>query len=62
MDGSAPDLAAVTARLERIAAELDSNPEEDQATELVREASELASQAGRAVESALQAAAERRDA
>jgi hypothetical protein len=62
MERSAPDLEAVTARLERIAAELDSDPEEDRATELVREASELASQAGRAVESALQAAAESRDA
>jgi hypothetical protein len=62
MERSAPDLEAVTARLERIAEELDSEPADDRATELVREASELASQAGRAVESALQAAAESRDA
>jgi hypothetical protein len=62
MERSAPDLEAVTARLERIADELDAEPAEDRATELVREASELASQAGRAVESALQAAAESRDA
>jgi hypothetical protein len=62
MERSAPNLESVTARLERIAEELDAGPGEDRATELVREASELASQAGRAVESALQAAAESRDA
>ena len=62
MERSAPDLEAVTARLERIAEELDSEPADDRATELVREASELASQAGRAVESALHAASESRDA
>jgi len=62
MERNAPDLEAVTARLERIADELDAGPEEDRAAELVREASELASQAGRAVESTLQAAAESRDA
>jgi hypothetical protein len=62
MERNAPDLATVTARLEEIAGELDAEPQENRATELVREASELASQAGRAVESALQAAAESRDA
>ena len=62
MERSAPDLETVTARLKRIADELDAEPPEDRATELVREASELASQAGRAAESALQAAAESRDA
>ncbi|MGH2982933.1 MAG: hypothetical protein ACRDK5_01550 [Solirubrobacterales bacterium] len=62
MEQSAPDLEAVTARLERIADELDAEPRDDRAAELVREASELAAQAGRAVESALQAAAESRDA
>lgn len=62
MERSAPDLETVTARLERIAEELGAEPTEDRATELVREASELASQAGRAVESALQAASESRDA
>jgi hypothetical protein len=62
MERSGPDLEAVTARLERIADELDAEPEEDRATELVREAAELASVAGRAVESALQDAAESRDA
>ena len=62
MERSGSDLEAVTARLERIADELDAEPEEDRATELVREAAELASEAGRAVESALQDAAESRDA
>jgi hypothetical protein len=62
MERSAPDLETVTTRLERIAAELDAEPTEDRAAELVREASELASQAGRAVETALQAAADSRDA
>jgi len=62
MERSAPDLETVTARLERIAEELGAEPTEDRATELVREALELASQAGRAVESALQAASESRDA
>jgi hypothetical protein len=62
MEQSSPDLDTVTARLERIAAELDSNPEEDRAAELVREASELASQAGRAVAHALRAVADARDA
>ena len=62
MERSAPDLEAITARLERIADELDAEPTEDRAAELVREASELSSQAGRAVESALPAAAESRDA
>src|SRR6266576_7087293 len=54
MNGSSADLEAVTARLERIAAELDAQPSEERAAELVREASQLAAQAGRAVEVALQ--------
>jgi hypothetical protein len=62
MERNTPDLATVTARLEQIAGELDAEPPENRATELVREASELASQAGRAVESALQAASDSRDA
>ena len=53
MNGSGADLEAVTARLERIAEELDAQPSEERATELVREASELAAQAGHAVEAAL---------
>jgi hypothetical protein len=62
MERSAPNLEAVTAQLERIASELDSDPGEERAAELVREASELAAQAGRAVESAMRGAAETRDA
>jgi hypothetical protein len=50
-----PDLAAITARLERIASELEAGPDEDRAAELVREASESAAAAGRAVEAALRA-------
>jgi hypothetical protein len=53
MNGSGSDLQAVTARLERIAEELDSQPSEERATELVREASQLAAEAGHAVEAAL---------
>jgi hypothetical protein len=61
MNGSATDLEAVTARLERIAAELDSQPSEDRAAELVREASQLAAEAGTAVEAALRGADSRDD-
>ena len=56
MEGRAPDLEAITARLEQIANELESGPDEDRAAELVREASESAAAAGRAVEAALRAA------
>jgi hypothetical protein len=56
MESGAPDLQSITDQLERIATELGSGPDEERAAELVREASELATQAGRAVESALQAA------
>jgi hypothetical protein len=55
MQDPAPDLAAITARLERIANELEAGPEEERAVELVREASESAAEAGRAVEAALRA-------
>ena len=47
------DLTALTAELERIASELASQPDEERAAELVRQASELSARAGRAVESAL---------
>ena len=43
----------MTARLERIAEELDAQPSEERATELVREASQLAAEAGQAVEAVL---------
>jgi hypothetical protein len=55
MDGRSPDLAAITERLARIAEELEAGPEDERAAELVREASESAAAAGRAVEGALRA-------
>jgi hypothetical protein len=51
--GGAAELDRITARLEQLATELEGDCAEDRAAELVREASELASQAGRAVEGAL---------
>ena len=54
------ELAQITERLRAVAAELDSDPGEERAAELVREASELATRAGREAESALRAAAETR--
>lgn len=56
MEARSPDLEAITVRLERIAQELEAGPDEDRAVELVREASESAAEAGRAVEAALRAA------
>jgi hypothetical protein len=56
MESGAQQLGSITAKLERIATELGSDPDEERAAELVREASELAAAAGKAVESALQAA------
>ena len=60
-EGGASELERITTRLEELAAELDGDPDEERSTELVRDASELAAQAGRAVERALRAAAEARD-
>jgi hypothetical protein len=56
MESGAPNLESITAELERIATELGSEPDDERAAELVREASRLAAEAGRAVESAQQAA------
>jgi hypothetical protein len=58
MEHGAPDLESITTRLERIAEELSaaSGQDEERSAELVREASELAAEAGRAVEGALRAA------
>jgi hypothetical protein len=56
MENRAPDLEAITARLERIAEELEGGPDEERAAELVREASRSAAEAGQAVEAALRAA------
>jgi hypothetical protein len=58
----ADELARLTERLESLARELDDEPEEGRAAELVREASELAAEAGREVDRALRAAAETREA
>jgi hypothetical protein len=51
--GGAEELERITARLEQLAIQLEGEVDEDHAAELVREASELASQAGHAVEGAL---------
>jgi hypothetical protein len=51
--GGAEELDRITARLEQLAGELEGDVEDERVAELVREASELASQAGRAVEGAL---------
>jgi hypothetical protein len=55
MEGRAPDLEAITAKLQRIADELEAEPDKQRAAELVREASESAAAAGQAVEAALRA-------
>ena len=55
------DLGRITERLESLARELDSEPDEQRAAELVREASELAGEAGRQVERAVRSAAEARE-
>jgi hypothetical protein len=55
MDG-AQELESITAQLERIAGELAADPDEDRAAELVRDASDLAAKAGKAVEGALRTA------
>jgi hypothetical protein len=56
MEARGQDLEAITARLQQIARELESDPDEERAAELVREASASAAEAGRAVEAALWAA------
>jgi hypothetical protein len=50
--GGAEELERITARLEQLATELEGDCDDERAAALVREASELASQAGRAVEGA----------
>ena len=47
------ELERVTERLKQVAAELDSEPSEERAAELVEEASKLAAEAGEALERAL---------
>jgi hypothetical protein len=51
--GGALELERITARLEQLATELEGDLDDERAAALVREASELASQAGRAVDSAV---------
>jgi hypothetical protein len=51
--GGASELERITARLDELATELEGEVDDDRAAALVREASELASRAGRAVESAV---------
>jgi hypothetical protein len=55
MEARGPDLEAITARLKKIADELEAGPDDERAAELVREASDSAAEAGRAVEAALRA-------
>jgi hypothetical protein len=57
----APELNRITERLRELAAELDDGPEEERAAELVREASELATEAGQEVERALRAGSQARE-
>ena len=59
--GAAADLERISARLDKVAAELDSEPDDERAAELVREASELATAVGEALERALRAAAQTRE-
>ena len=48
--GGAEELDRITARLEQLATQLEGDVDDEHAAQLVREASELASQAGRAVD------------
>ena len=54
--GGAAELERITARLEQLATQLEGDVDDEHVAELVREASELASQAGRAVEGTLRGA------
>jgi ABC-type phosphate transport system auxiliary subunit len=60
-DSPGGSLAAITARLEKLAAELEGELDDERAAELVREASQLAARAGQEVDTALRAAAEARE-
>jgi hypothetical protein len=53
------ELERLTERLRQVAAELDDEPAEERAAELVQEASKLATEAGEALERALRPDAER---
>jgi outer membrane murein-binding lipoprotein Lpp len=56
------DLDSISSRLEKLAAELEGDLDQERAAELVREASELAARAGEEVDRALRSAAEAREA
>jgi hypothetical protein len=59
--GEGTELERLTARLEQLADELQGDPKEERAAELVREASDVATQVGQEVDRALRAAAETRE-
>ena len=59
--GGGAELERLTARLNEIARELDGELEEERAADLVKEASELATQVGQEVDRALRAASESRE-
>jgi len=56
--GGAEQLDRITARLEQLATQLEAEVDDARAAELIREASALAAEAGRAVEGALHGAPE----
>jgi hypothetical protein len=58
LGGGAEQLERITARLDQLATQLEGDMDDDRAADLVREASDLAAQAGRAVEEALRGAPE----
>jgi hypothetical protein len=55
--GDVEDLEEISRRLDRLADELQREDDEERVAELVREASELATRAGQAVDQALRAGA-----
>lgn len=59
--GTSSELEQISERLESLSRELDSEPEQERAAELVREASELAAKVGQEVERALRAASRTRE-
>jgi hypothetical protein len=58
--GGAGELDRITRRLRELATELESDPDEERAAKLVREASELADRVGSEVERAMRAASTNR--
>jgi hypothetical protein len=60
--GEGKDLQPITARLHQLAAELEAEPDEEEAARLVREAADLAARAAGEVAAALRSASGVRDA